>query len=152
MESMRDMEKQLTTMLQEAMKAGEKNRLMALRSVKSVLTTERTRHSGPMSEESAIKTVASHRKKMVNAREQYASAGRDDLVAQADREIAVCDELLPPPVDQETVERTIDEIIRSTGASSPNDLGKVMGRAMKELAGKVDGNEVRRLVLQKLSK
>ncbi len=144
------MEAKLTEAIKHAMKSGDKPRLMALRAVKSALTNERTRHGGPLSDDDAVKVVASHRKKMMGAREQYVSANRQDMADQADVEIAVCDELLPAQLSPEDVTRKVDEAIEKAGATKPADMGKVMGPLMKELAGQVDGNEVKRLVMQRL--
>lgn len=88
---------------------------------------------------------------MVNARDQYLDAGRAELAAQADIEIKVCEELLPPPLDETELVQIIEETIGSVGASSPSEMGKVMGPVMKKLAGKADGNAVREMVLKKLS-
>ncbi|HEB84798.1 MAG TPA: GatB/YqeY domain-containing protein [Bacteroidetes bacterium] len=144
------LEDQLTAKMKEAMKAGDKPRLMGLRALKSALTQERTRHAGPFTEEAALKVIASYRKKMSQAREQYADAGREELAAQADLELALCDEFLPPQLSEEELRRLVEERIAAVGATSPADLGRVMGPLMKELAGRADGNLVRRLVQETL--
>lgn len=141
-----DFEAKLTEVMKQAMKTGDKPRLMAARALKSVLTTERTRHSGPLPEEAALQAIQSHRKKMAGALEQYREAGRDDLAQSAEAEIAMCDELLPPPLSDEELDTLVREQIERTGASSPKEMGKVMGPLMKELKGRVDGNRVRDMV------
>jgi len=143
-------EKRLTEEIKNAMKGGNRQRLMALRALKSVLTNERTRHSGEMSENQEIKVIASYRKKMAGALEQYRDAERDDLARQAEMEIAVCDALLPEKLSGDELKRMVEQAIADAGAASPSDLGKVMGPLMKELAGRADGNEVRRLVMERL--
>ena len=145
-----DFEQRLTELLKEAMKAGDKVRLMAVRSVKSALTNERTRAAGPLSEERAIQVISSHRKKMQGALEQYREAGRDELVRSAKMEVALCDELLPEQMSDDELNARIDKAIAEAGASSMKDLGRVMGPLMKELAGQVDGTVVRQRVTERL--
>ncbi len=145
-----NVEQHISDLIKAAMKSGDKARLMALRGIKSVITNERTRHSGDLPEEDAIKVIAAHRKKMIGAREQYEDAGRDELTNQATLEISVCEELLPEQLSGENLEQLVVDTIEKVGAKSPADLGKVMGPLMKELAGKADGNEVRKMVSEKL--
>jgi uncharacterized protein YqeY len=146
----RDFETQLTAMMKEAMKRGDKPRLMALRAVKSVLTTERTKTGKPLTEEQAIAAIGSYRKKMAGALDQYRDAGRDELAVQAEGEIALCDELLPEQMDESEIEALVVKKIEEVGASSMADLGKVMGPIMKDLKGKADGNVVRKIVTAQL--
>jgi uncharacterized protein YqeY len=83
--------------------------------------------------------------------EQFTKGGRQDLVDKETAEIAVLETYLPPPVDPADLERTVDAVIASTGASSAKDVGKVMKAVMAELAGKtVDGKAVNELVRRKL--
>ncbi|MFH0883126.1 MAG: GatB/YqeY domain-containing protein [bacterium] len=150
MASATDYEAKLSELLKGAMKSGDKRRLMALRALKSLITTERTRKSGPLEEKDAIAALASYKKKMVGALEQYRDAGREELAAGAEVEIALCDELLPAQLSAEKIEKLVDEQIAAVGASSPQDLGKVMGPVMKKVAGQADGNLVREIVTRKL--
>ncbi|MDP8205644.1 MAG: GatB/YqeY domain-containing protein [Candidatus Electryonea clarkiae] len=145
-----NLEQKLTEEIKNAMKSGAKPRLMALRALKAAITNERTRHEGELPEQEALKVIASHRKKMAGAKEQYQSAERHEMVTQADVEIAVCDEFLPEKLSTEQLTKIVDTVIDKTGASSKSDLGKVMGLLMKELAGKADGNQVRMLAMSRL--
>ncbi|MBS1261991.1 MAG: putative protein YqeY [Calditrichaeota bacterium] len=145
-----DFEQRITGLMNEAMKAKDKPRLEALRAVKAVLLTERTKDASEMTDERAIRAIASQRKKMKGALEQYRDANREDLAAQAMVEIAVCDELLPRRLSDDELLAAIDEIIADTGASSAKDLGKVMGPLMKRVAGRADGSHARELVMKRL--
>ena len=149
MASATDYEAKLSEMLKGAMKSGDKSRLMALRALKSVILVERTKH-GSLEEKDAIAAIASYKKKMSNALEQYREVGRDDLISGAETEIALCDELLPAQLSEADVEKLVDEQIAASGASTPQDLGKVMGPVMKKAAGQADGNLVRQIVMKKL--
>ncbi len=145
-------EKKISELIKDAMKSGDKPRLQALRSVKSALMTERTRHSGEMNDADEQKLIGSHRKKMDGALQQYKDAGREDLVPQVTLEIEVCDELLPARLTVEEVAEIVKSKIAAVNATSPQDMGKVMGPVMKELAGRADGNDVRKLVIELLGK
>ncbi|MBD3166229.1 GatB/YqeY domain-containing protein [bacterium] len=145
-----DLEQQVSELLKDAMKSGDKPRLTALRSIKSVLTNERTRHSGPLPEDDAFKVVASHRKKMDGAREQYADAGRDDMARQAELEIEVCDQLLPERLSDEQLEAVVQSTITEVGAAGPGDIGKVMGPVMQKYGSQVEGDKVKELVMRVL--
>ena len=83
--------------------------------------------------------------------EQYQKANRDDLAAQEAQELAIIEEYLPPQLSDGEVEAVIDALIAQTGASSPKDMGKVMGPAMQQLKGKADGVKVQALVQSKLA-
>lgn len=145
-----DYEQKISQLMKEAMKVRDKPRLEALRSIKSVILTERTRSSAPLTDERAIQALSAYRKKMEGAAEQYRDAGRDDLAEEAEVEVAVADELLPQRLNDDELTAMIDEIIAETGASSPSDIGKVMGPLMKKAAGRADGNTARALVMKRL--
>lgn len=145
-----NLEQKLTEEIKVAMKSGNKTRLMALRSLKSLIMNERTRYKGDLTEDQTQKLVSSYRKKMSSAREQYQSAGRDEMVAQADVEIALCEEFLPDRLSTAELVKLVNDAVTKSGASSKADIGKVMGLLMKDLAGKADGNEVRLLVMSRL--
>ncbi len=142
--------------LKQAMKAKDKVRLRALRSLRSALTNKEIeqREEGAetvLSEQDELAVV----RKQVNQRkdsvEQYQDAGREDLVQKEEEEIEVLSEYLPSQLSDEELADRLDEIIEEVGASSMQDMGAVMGRAMGELRGRVDGNRVRQMVQERLS-
>ncbi|MBZ0264775.1 GatB/YqeY domain-containing protein [bacterium] len=145
-----ELEKKLSGLLIQAQKARDSKRVMALRALKSAVLTERTRHSGPMSLDAELQVIASYRKKMSNVLDTYRDAGRTEMLEQAQLEIAVCDELLPAQLTEDEIESLVISRIKEIGASSPAEMGKVMGPLMKELKGKADGNLVRQLVQKNL--
>lgn len=145
-----DFEQRITAMMKDAMKGKDKPRLEALRAIKAVILTERTKDSSEMTEDRAIKAITSYRKKMQGAIEQYREAGRDDLAEGAIVEVQVADELLPQRLTDDELAAMIDKVLEETGASSPSDLGKVMGPLMKAVAGRADGNDARALVMKRL--
>lgn len=145
-----DFEQRITALMKEAMKAKDKPRLEALRALKSVILTERTKDGSGLTEDRAVQAIASYRKKMAGAIEQYREAGRDDMVAAAETEVAVADELLPQKLTDDELIALIDAQIEASGATGPGDMGKVMGPVMKQVTGCADGNHVRTLVMQRL--
>jgi uncharacterized protein len=83
--------------------------------------------------------------------EQYQKAGRNELAAQEAQELAIIEEYLPQQLSDAEVEAVIDDLIAQTGASSPKDMGKLMGPAMQQLKGRADGGKVQALVKAKLA-
>jgi len=104
-----------------------------------------------LSEEDALAVV----RKQVNQRkdsiDQYEEAGRDDLAERERVEIEVLEEYLPDRLSDEELGERLDAIIEDVGATSMADMGPVMGRAMEEMRGRVDGNRVREMVQARLS-
>ena len=83
--------------------------------------------------------------------EQYASAGRDDLVAKEEQELAVIQAYLPEPLSEETIDQLIAEAISETGAASMKDMGKVMGLIRPKVQGRADMGAVSAKIKSKLS-
>lgn len=138
------------------MKAKDKVRLRALRSLRSALTNKEIeqREEGAetvLSEQDELAVV----RKQVNQRrdsiEQYEDAGREDLVQKEQEEIDVLEEYLPAQMSDEELSDRLDAIIEDVGATSMADMGAVMGRAMNELRGRVDGSRVQKMVQDRLS-
>lgn len=142
--------------LKAAMKAKDKTRLRALRSLRSALSNKQIeqREGGTepvLSDQDALAVV----RKQVSQREdsirQYEEAGREDLVEKEQEEIEVLEEYLPAELSDEELAERLDAIVEEVGATSMADMGPVMGRAMDELRGRVDGNRVRKMVQDRLS-
>jgi len=142
--------------LTEAMKAQDEVRRRALRSLRAALANKEIeqRQEGADSTLSTEDELAVVRKQ-VNQRkdsiEQYEEAGRDDLVEKEREEIEVLEAYLPDRLSDEDLAERLDAIIEEVGATSMADMGPVMGRAMDELRGRVDGDRVRKMVQDALS-
>ncbi|MBD0335895.1 MAG: GatB/YqeY domain-containing protein [Cyanobacteria bacterium Co-bin13] len=145
---------QISEDIKAAMKAKDKVRLETVRSIKKVILEKETsvRPSGQdaLTEEQEIEVLTQLAKQRRDSIEQYQQAGRADLVETETQELAILEEYLPAQLSDEEVEAVIDGLIAKVGASSPKDMGKVMGPAMKELKGKADGAKVQALVKAKL--
>ncbi len=140
--------------IKTAMKARDKVRLETVRSIKKVILEKETlvRPSGqdaltPDQELEVLTQLAKQRKDSV---EQYTKAGRDALATQEAQELAIIEEYLPQQLSEAEVEAVIDDLMAKTGATSPKDMGKVMGPAMQQLKGRADGGKVQALVKAKL--
>ena len=124
-----------------AMKAKEKQKLMALRAVKAQLLLIKTSGSGKddISEDEGILLLQRMVKQRKDAAEIYKTQGRDDLYEVEMAEVSFIQPYLPEQMSEEELANVIKQIVERVGASSMKDMGKVMGMASKELAGKTEG-------------
>lgn len=142
--------------LTEAMKAQDDVRRRALRSLRAALANKEIeqREEGTdstLSEQEELAVVQKQVKQRRDSIEQYEEAGRDDLVEKEREEMDVLEEYLPDRLTDEELAERIDAIIDEVGATSMDDMGAVMGRAMDDLRGRVDGNRVREMVQDALA-
>jgi uncharacterized protein len=141
--------------IKTAMKAKDKVRLETVRSIKKVILEKETlvRPSGQdqLTADQELEVLTQLAKQRKDAIDQYRQAGREDLATQEAEELAIIEEYLPQPLSDAEVEAVIDQLIAQTGATSPRDMGKVMGPAMQQLKGRADGGKVQALVKAKLA-
>jgi len=141
---------QINETMKAAMRAKEKERLgtirLVLAEIKKVEVDERIDPDDVR--------VTSILDKMVKQRrdsiKQFTDAGRDELAAKEQTEIEVIQEFLPQPLSEEEIASLIEEAIASTGATSMQDMGKVMGLLKPQMAGKADMGKVSGLIKQRL--
>ncbi|MDJ0601233.1 MAG: GatB/YqeY domain-containing protein [Crocosphaera sp.] len=149
------LKEKLTEDIKQAMKAKDKIRLETVRSLKKfVLEKEvevRPKGQTELTSEQELEVLAQQAKQRRDSIEQYRQGGRDDLADKEAQELAIIETYLPAQLSTEEIESIIDKIIGSVGATSPKDMGKVMGPAMKELKGKADGKQVQEIVKAKLN-
>lgn len=125
------------------MKSGDKLRLETIRSIRAlILEFEKSGVGRAMTEEDEQKLLISAAKKRKDSVEQYRAANREDLASKEEAELAIIQEFLPKQMDESEVEAVVKTIIEQVGAQTPQEVGKVMGAAMKELRGKADGTLV----------
>ena len=143
----------IDTAIKSAMLAKEQNRLLALRSIKSLILLEETKEggSGSLSEDSEMKILNKAAKQRRDSLEIYKQQGRADLAEKEQAELSVIEEFLPKQLSPEELEGKIREIISQTGAAGPADMGKVMGTASKSLAGLADGKSISETVKRLLA-
>jgi len=130
--------------IKSAMIAKDKTRLSALRAIKSLILLEETKSGAKaeITEEDELKILTKAAKQRKDSAEIYEQQGRADLLEVEMAELAIIQEFLPKALTEEEITAAIQAIIVQTGASSPKDMGKVMGVASKELAGKADGKMI----------
>jgi uncharacterized protein YqeY len=129
------------------MKAREADKLAALRDIKSKLLLEATKDANAdVDESTGLKILNKLYKQRIEAAELYASQGREDLQADELTQAEVIKAYLPEKMSPEKLKEAIQTIITQTGASSMADMGKVMGMASKQLAGKADGKDISNIV------
>lgn len=138
------LKQRIETEIKSAMIAKDKVRLTALRAVKSLILLEETKEgfSGALTEEEELKLLTKAAKQRKDSAEIYEKQNRADLLAVELAELAVIQEFLPKALSEEELTQAIQEIIVRVGATGPQDMGKVMGMASKELAGKADGKAI----------
>lgn len=127
--------------IKKAMLAKDKETLQALRSIKSLILLAETEKGAieEISQDAEIKLLTKAAKQRRESAEIYGTQGRDDLKEVEIRELEIIERYLPKQLTQQELDLKIKEIITQVGATSIADLGKVMGIASKELAGKADG-------------
>lgn len=128
---------QLKTDLTAAMKAGEKERVGALRMILSELQKDAKEGGG---DELAV--LRRERKRRLDAATQFQDAGRSELAAQEEGEAQLISGYLPKELSEEEIDAIVAAAIAETGASSPKDMGQVMKAAMTTVAGRADGKRV----------
>lgn len=130
--------------IKTAMKAREKDRLEALRNIKKVMLEAKTAKGAntELTDEESVKIISKLAKQGFDSASIYKQQGREDLYLQETNQLAVYEEYLPKKLTDAELTAAITEIIKQSGAASLKDLGKVMGIASKELAGKADGKDI----------
>ncbi len=142
---------QINNDIKSAMKAREADKLAALRDIKSKLLLEATKDgNSDVDESTGLKILNKLYKQRVEAAELYAQQGREDLQTDELNQAEVIKAYLPEKMSPEKLQEAVQAIITQTGASSMADMGKVMGMASKQLAGKADGKDISILVKQLL--
>lgn len=147
------LEQKIMDELKTAMRAKDEAALRSLRAVKAAILLAKTAEggSGELKEEDEIKLLQKLVKTRKDSLEIFQQQNRPELAQKEAEEIAVIEKFLPKQMSPEEVKAIVQEIIRSTGASSPADMGKVMGVATKQLAGKADGKTISALVKELLA-
>jgi uncharacterized protein len=139
----------------QAMKARRSDEAAALRLLLSALQSAaidaRQDPTRPgLTDEQAVAVLQREARKRREAEQAYRDAGRQERADQEAFERSVVERYLPARLERAELARLVDEAVAATGASGPKELGKVMGRLMPAVRGRADGNEVRRLVLERL--
>jgi uncharacterized protein YqeY len=140
--------------LKTAMLAKDEGALRGLRAIKAAIILAKTSEGagGELKEEDETKLLQKLVKQRKDSLEIFQQQNRADLAKKEEEEIAVIEKFLPKQLDEEALKAALTKIIAETGASSPADIGKVMGAATKQLAGQADGKAISAAAKQLLSK
>jgi len=148
------LEKTVNDQIKTAMLARDEAGLRALRAIKAAILLVKTSEGGSdiLSEEEELRLLQRLVKQRRDSLEIFEKQGREDLAVKEREELAVIDRFLPKALSSEELEAEIKVVIQELGASSPSDMGRVMGAATKRLAGRADGKAVSEVVKALLAK
>jgi uncharacterized protein YqeY len=145
-------EEKINSDLKNAMLARDEKSVRGLRAIKQAILLAKTSGNGAeLTAADEIKMLQKLVKQRKESADIYHQQGRADLAVTEEEEIAVVERYLPKQMSEEEIKSILKEVISSVGATSAADLGKVMGAATKQLAGKADNKTVSALVKQMLS-
>ena len=134
-----------------AMKAGDKAAMTGLRNIIGKLKSSQINKGEPLTKEEALKILKSAAKQLRESIEQYKKGGRDDLAEKELFELSLLDKYLPEQLSEGKIREIVKETIQTSGAESIQDMGRVMGMLMKELAESADGKLIQQIVREELS-
>lgn len=147
------LEKQVNDQLKTAMLAKDEKSLRALRAIKAAILLAKTSEGagGELKPEDEIKMLQKLVKQRKDSEEIFRQQNRPELAQKEAEEIEVIEKFLPRQMDLEELKTELRKIISEVGAASPADMGKVMGAATKQLAGKADGKTISTTVKELLA-
>lgn len=146
---------QLKDDLKQAMLAKDENKTSVLRMVISALGYYEIQKGGAgyeATDEDVLDVINKEAKKQRDSIEQFTNAGRAELAEKEKKELAVLEAYLPEQMGEDEIRKLVAEAISETGASTPADMGKVMGALMPKTKGKANGGMVSRIVREELAK
>ncbi len=149
-----NLEQKIMAELKTAMLAKDEKAVRSLRAVKAAIIEGKTAAGagGAITEDDEMKILQRMVKQRKDSLEIYKEQNRTDLAQKEQEEIDVIEKFLPKQMDDEELKQAVSEIITRVGAAGPGDMGKVMGAATKELAGKADGKRISAMVKDQLNK
>ncbi|MFT3678409.1 MAG: GatB/YqeY domain-containing protein [Chitinophagaceae bacterium] len=149
-----NLEQKIMAELKTAMLAKDEKALRSLRAVKAAILLAKTAEggSGELKEEEEIKLLQKLVKQRKDSLDIFMQQNRADLAQKEQEELDVIEKFLPKQMSADELRTALSAIIAETGAQSPADLGKVMGIATKQLAGKADGKAISTMVKEMLNK
>ena len=137
--------------LKEAMRERDGERRDALRLILSALQSAEKELQRPLNDQEELQVLQRERKKRAEAEEAFREAGREEQADAEGYELEVLAEFMPEPLSEDELEEIVDDAIAENGATSLQDLGRVMADVMPQVAGRADGSAVSQLVREKLA-
>ena len=142
---------QIKNDIKDAMRAKETVKRDTLRNIQAAVKQIEVDERRDVTDADLEAIMMKYLKQREDAKTQFADAGRDDLVAKEDAEIAIVKAYLPEPMDDTELESVLKEVISSVGAESMKDMGKVMGAAKGAIGSRADGGRINQMVKKLLS-
>ena len=142
----------IQTDLTAAMRSGDALRRDVLRMVQNAAYSIEKRERRELSDDELVGVVTREVKTRRESVEAFRRGGRDELAAREEAEIAILQEFLPRPLGEAELQQLVDEAIAATGATSPREIGKVMGWLSPRTRGRADGKQVSALVAAALAR
>lgn len=148
------LEQEVMAQMKDAMKSKNEGLLRGLRAIKAEIIKAKTEPgaNGEVTADGELKLLQKLVKQRRDSLEIFQQQNRQDLATKEQEEIAVIEKFLPKQLDEAELKEAVSAIIASTGAAGPQDMGKVMGVASKQLAGKADGKLIAATVKELLAK
>lgn len=148
-----DLFDQISEDIKQAMKARDKVRLETLRNIKKVFLEAKTAPGAndQLPDDKALKLLQKLAKQGRESAETFQKANRNDLTEDELAQVSVIEGYLPKPLSEEEIEQKVKDIIAQTGAQSMKDMGRVMGLASKQMAGRADGGAISVIVKRLLA-
>jgi len=148
-----NLKEQIDSDIKKAMLNKQKDELRALRAIKSLILLAETEKGkqGKLDEDVEMKLLMKAVKQRKDSIKIYEDQGRDDLAEKEKEELIVIEKYLPKQLSDDEIESTLQTIIDQTGAEGMKDMGKVMGLATKQLAGKAEGKKIAEITKKLLS-
>ena len=148
------LEQKIMAEMKDAMKSKNEAALRGLRAIKAEIIKAKTEPGagGEISGEKEIAMLQKMMKQRKDSLDIYKQQGREDLARKEEEEIEIVSKFLPQQMSQEELMEELKQVIAETGASSPADMGKVMGVASKKFAGRADGKTISAAVKELLAK
>jgi len=138
--------------MKSAMKARDKIRLETIRGLRSQFKNFEIDKGRELSDDEEIQILMNAAKKRKESIEQFKLGNRLDRVAEEQKELEIIHEYLPRQMTEQEIEDLVDQVIQEVSATSPNDMGKVMGSIIPQVKGRADGKMVQKIVQQRLTK
>ncbi len=145
------LQEQISTDMVTALKAGEGDKVAVLRLLITAMKNEQIKVGSELTDEQAMKVLATQAKQRKDSITAYEAAGRQDLVDNEAAELPFIQVYLPEQMGDDELEKLVQAAIDQVGATSPADMGKVMGAAMGKVQGQADGGRVSAMVKKLLA-
>ena len=145
------MKEELLKELKDSMKNKDELRKNTITMLRSAILQVEKDSQKVLNDDEIIVIISKEVKKRKDSIPDYQNAGRDDIVADLNREIEILSKYLPKQLEDSEIEQLVEEAIKETSAQGPKDMGKVMQNLRPKTAGKADGKKVSEIVKQKLS-